>query len=194
MEREPMFNGQWYKYAFSIAPLDALCLDVTPAYSILPDKGVEFVAKFLPKTKFIFIVRSPVERALSQLRMDASRSKNIPKNEDEWIALFNKRRNDIIIRSDYIGNISRWQNAFNPDRLLFIPFGLIGQAPQAFLSEIEKFLILPAVRYPGSEEKVFKTRPINIPRVVEQELRHALKDQVDFLRARFGDDFFQMSR
>ena len=59
----PMFNGNWYKKIFSRAPSSSICIDVTPEYSCLPEEGVRFVAKFLKETKFIYIIRNPLDRA-----------------------------------------------------------------------------------------------------------------------------------
>src|SRR5690606_27826464 len=65
--REPMFTNHWYKLVFAPAPQGARTIDVTPEYSTLPPEGVDFVAKFLPQAKFVYIIRHPVDRAISQL-------------------------------------------------------------------------------------------------------------------------------
>ena len=33
-----------------------LTIDITPEYSTLPEEGVDFIAKFLPEAKFIYII------------------------------------------------------------------------------------------------------------------------------------------
>ena len=49
--------------------------EITPAYSMLPAGGIRRAHAINPELKILFIIRDPVERALSQLRMVAGRRK-----------------------------------------------------------------------------------------------------------------------
>lgn len=78
MTSDPMFTPKWYRQAFAPAPRGMLPLDTTPEYSTLPEAGVDEVAAFLPRAKFIYLLRDPVDRAISQLRMNLARRKVLP--------------------------------------------------------------------------------------------------------------------
>lgn len=44
--------------------------EITPAYSLLPEEGFRAIKYLFPKTKLIFIMRDPIERYYSALKMD----------------------------------------------------------------------------------------------------------------------------
>ena len=70
-----MFHNQWYKRIFAPAPPGAKPMDFTPEYSTLPEGGVTYVADFLPKARILYLIRHPVDRAVSQLRMNLRRAR-----------------------------------------------------------------------------------------------------------------------
>jgi hypothetical protein len=84
--RGKMFHNQWYKRVFAPAPPVAIPMDFTPEYSTLPDEGVDYMARFLPRAKVIYLIRHPVDRAVSQLRMNLQREGRRPQTLAEWMA------------------------------------------------------------------------------------------------------------
>src|SRR5690606_19757405 len=42
--------------------------EVTPAYALLPEAGFKAILELYPEAKFIFIMRDPVDRYLSQIQ------------------------------------------------------------------------------------------------------------------------------
>ncbi|MDT1060264.1 sulfotransferase [Paracoccus sp. CPCC 101403] len=186
--REPMFTNHWYKTVFSPAPDDARIMDVTPEYSTLPAEGVEFVAKFLPEAKFIYIIRHPVDRAISQLKMNLTRGKRTPASVEEWLA---EVENPVLMdRGDYLNYVPRWNAHFGPDRLLYMPFGLIARDPLTFLRRVESFLGLPPHDYNDMGRKVFASaQGLSVPDQARARLREKLEPQFTFLDEAFGKDF-----
>lgn len=184
---KPMFNGTWYKNVFSRAPISSLCLDVTPAYSSISQDGVSFVAKFLGKAKFIYIIRTPLDRALSQLRMEISRT-GIPSTKEEWK---NYATMPVIIsRGDYKSNIPRWSKHFDSSRLLFIPFQQISQSPYEALNKIETFAgLTPFNSYKKATKKAHQSKLVSIPEFVIDILREETMEQDQFLKEYFGTKF-----
>jgi hypothetical protein len=184
----PMFNGNWYKNIFSPAPSSSICLDVTPEYSCLPEEGVRFVAKFLKETKFIFIIRNPLDRAMSQLRMNISR-KGIPSTKEEWVSC--AKLSIIYSRGDYETYIPRWCRYFSQDRILFLPFSEIANNPLGLLREIERFAQLkPYTHYKKAAKIIHKTKFINVPDYINLLLSEKLQDQNEFLKAHFSSEFY----
>lgn len=182
-----IFTNDWYKQVFAPAPRGTRPMDVTPEYSTLPLEGVRFVAGFLPRARFLYLVRDPVDRAVSQLKMNLLREKRRPANRAEWLAeIGNPVLRD---RGDYAAYIPRWQ-AEAGDRLLVLPYGRIAGDPDALLAEVEAFLGLPPWEYRNTTVRVFPTPAgIDVPAAAVAALREMLAPQYDYLRAEFGTGF-----
>ena len=145
MTGDSMFTPRWYRQAFAPAPRGMLPLDTTPEYSTLPDAGVAEMADFLPRAKFIYLIRDPVERAISQLRMNLARKKALPKASQGY--LHHMDDPDLDDRGDYATYLPRWQAHIPPDRLLVLPYGRIASDPVGLMAEIEAFLGLHSFAY-----------------------------------------------
>ncbi|ABV93457.1 hypothetical protein Dshi_1715 [Dinoroseobacter shibae DFL 12 = DSM 16493] len=185
--QQPAFNGTWYKHVFSRAPARQICLDVTPEYCTLPEDGVDFVAKFLREARFIYIIRDPVDRAASQLRMNLTRRKITPKTEKAWM----RHATDPVIahRGDYATYVPRWDARFDDLRLLYLPFGQIAAEPQAVMRRIEAFAGLDRADPWGLDRKFHTTDALDVPEAVIAHFETAFAPQRAFLRDRFGAGF-----
>lgn len=186
--REPMFTNHWYKSVFAPAPAGTHPIDVTPEYSTLPEEGVAFVARFLPEARFIYLIRHPVDRAVSQLKMNLTRAGRRPATLEQWLA---EIEDPVLMdRGDYRSYVPRWDAHFGPDRLLYLPFGMIARDPVGLLRQVEAFLGLPAHDYHGARSKVFASDgSLVVPDPARARLREKLEPQFAFLEARFGADF-----
>jgi len=191
--REPMFTNHWYKTVFSPTPEGGHAIDVTPEYSTLPAEGVEYVAKFLPEAKFIYIIRHPVDRAISQLKMNLTRARRKPASVEDWLA---EVEDPVLMdRGDYMTYVPRWNAHFGPDRLLYMPFGLIASDPLTFLRRVEEFLGLKPFDYREMGKKVFATdRSLSVPDKARARLREKLEGQFTFLDETFGKEFTSQFR
>lgn len=191
--REPMFTNHWYKLVFAPAPQQARTIDVTPEYSTLPPEGVEFVAKFLPQAKFVYIIRHPVDRAISQLKMNLTRARRKPETVDDWLE---EVENPILLdRGDYMTYVPRWNAHFGPDRLLYLPFGMIARDPLGLLRRVENLLDLPPHDYRDLGQKVFASdHALVVPDKARARLREKLEPQFAFLERSFGPDFVRQFR
>lgn len=188
-----MFTNHWYKTIFAPAPAGTRPLDTTPEYSTLPDEGVEHVAALLPRARFIYIIRHPVDRAVSQLKMNLTRKGRRPGDEAAWMREIDDPA--LYERGDYAAYLPRWQARFGPDRLLVLPFGRIAREPLALLAEIERFAALGPHRYRDAGAKVFAAPAgLSVPERVRGALRERLEPQFRFLEGRFGADFMGLLR
>ncbi|MDP0927589.1 sulfotransferase [Paracoccus onubensis] len=181
-----MFHNHWYKRVFAPAPGNAVPMDFTPEYSTLPEEGVEFVAGFLRKVKVIYMIRHPVDRAISQLRMNLRREKRTPKTEADWLE---EVRNPVLYdRGDYAAYLPRWQKHF-PD-MKVIPFGRIAREPGELMDELEEYLGIGPYPYGNLDKKVFANPPgLNPPPAAVALLTERMEPQMEFLRSQFGDKF-----
>lgn len=184
----PAFNGTWYKRVFSRAPRDRICFEATPEYCTLPEDGVDFVAKYLKETRFVWIIRDPLDWALSQIRMAIRRrGTGAPKGPKGWDALVNSL--PITQRGDYACYVPRWKARFDDRRLLFLPYGLVSADPARLIRRVEDFANLDRVATPGLTDRVHASRPVDIPDAIRDRLADALQPQRQFLLREFGAEF-----
>lgn len=186
--RGEMFTNHWYKQVFAPAPEGTQPCDITPEYSTLPDEGVEFVAEFLPRARFIYIIRHPVDRAVSQLKMNLTRKNRKPRGVDAWLAEIE----DPVLydRGDYATYVPRWTSRFGPGRLLILPFGAIAANPGALMRRVEAHCGLEPHSYQNLAAKVFPgNAELSVPAEARAVLRERLQPQFAFIEATFGKDF-----
>ena len=183
----PVFNGTWYKKIFSRAPMRMQCLDATPEYCTLPEEGVDFVAKFLRDARFIYIIRDPVERAISQLRMNLYRRDFTPKNDRAWLRVAQEPA--IENRGDYKAYIPRWKARFDERRLLFLPYGQVANDPHGLMRKVEAFANLEKEDPWGLDKVVHKSKPLEVPDIVRDDFEKRFKEQRAFLNDTFDAEF-----
>lgn len=186
-----MFHNHWYKRVFAPAPEYAMPMDFTPEYSTLPEEGVAFVADFIPKAKIIYLIRHPVDRAISQLRMNLRRENRTPQTLADWLT---EIENPVLQdRGDYATYIPRWRRYF-PDMLL-IPFGRISADPATVMDIVEDYLGIGPYPYSNMRQKVF-ANPAGLeppPEAVEA-LAERMAPQIAFLTEELGELFVAETR
>ena len=187
----PIFTESWYSECFNRPEaIGKSCGEITPAYSTLSEEGVEYVKKFLgPDLKLIYIIRNPLDRAVSHLKMKLTRGKtDAPDN-----ATILKMAHDpeILKNGNYQQNIPRWEKYFPRENFLYLPYKEVRTDPAGFLSQIEDHLAVSRLsKYRGSKERVHKTKEVEIPGNVLAYLKKELAPQNEFLIKRFGEDWF----
>lgn len=189
--RGKMFHNQWYKRVFAPAPPVAIPMDFTPEYSTLPDEGVDYVARFLPRAKVIYLIRHPVDRAVSQLRMNLQREGRRPQTLAEWMAeIDNPVLHD---RGDYASYLPRWQARY--PEMLVLPFGRIARDPHGLMEAVEAHLGIGPWLYSNIAEKVFASRtPLQPPPEAIAALEKRIAPQLAFLADHLGADFVAQTR
>lgn len=188
MTADPMFTQKWYRQAFAPAPRGMLPLDTTPEYSTLPEAGVDEVAEVLPRAKFIYLIRDPVARAVSQLRMNLARKKALPKTPNDYLLHLDDP--ELAERGDYATYLPHWQARIPPDRLLVLPYGRIASDPAGLMAEVEAFLGLEPFRYSKLTEVIHKgAEAVAFPEEGRAILRARFARQYDFLAQNFDRDF-----
>lgn len=184
-----MYSNHWYKRIFAPAPQGVSGMDMTPEYSALPEEAIAFMLKFLPKARFIYLVRDPVDRAVSQMRMNLMREKRLPADRKAWLAEADAPV--LLARGDYASYIPRWQK-YAGKKLLVLPYGTIRRDPLSVMRRIEDFLELDEWQYKGLDQRVFATPDrIQVPDYVRDALKERFSDQYQYLEAAFGTDFLR---
>jgi hypothetical protein len=185
------FTEKWYYRIFDrLEPASSRAIgEITPEYFMLPKEGILYVRKLLGDIKLIITIRHPVDRAISQIKMNAERKELENLNDDKlWFEL---AREDVIYqRADYKIYIPRWLSVFKEKSILFIPFGDIKNRPRKVLDSIENHLFISKFeRYPSLNDKVYATKSFKVPDTIYSYLQERMHDQIVFLENFFGKDF-----
>ncbi|MEO8530276.1 MAG: sulfotransferase [Deltaproteobacteria bacterium] len=136
---------------------EALVADITPAYALLSEERFRQMAT-LGDTRFLYILRDPLARLWSHVRMNATRkSDGAPSLEDATRLLrrtINGREDNIANRSDYGGTLARLTAAVPAAQRLVITFEdlLTGGIPTlcAFLGIAPHLANAERVIHPGT--------------------------------------------
>jgi hypothetical protein len=184
----PLMTRNWYRRVFAPCPNELVGIDVTPEYASIPSEGVVYAKEILgPNLRLIYLIREPVERALSQMRMYIGRRKRVPASLSEWEQILTEP--DLFDRGNYASHVPRWEAVFPKASFLYIPFGRIPRNPLGVLKEVETFCVLPHAEYPNATEAVYQGPAIDFPEQIVERLRDQQSEQVRFIEKRFGKEF-----
>ncbi len=97
--------------------------EMTPAYALLSVDRLRAIAALAPDVRFLYLLRDPVERLWSHVRMIAGRRDPSGQVAAERCAKILNRtiggeETEIVTRSDYAGALERLKAAVSPARLL----------------------------------------------------------------------------
>jgi len=163
--------------------------DMTPAYGQLSETGLGQILKSVPGARFIFLMRDPVERLWSNIRMVAGRQARDPERRAEVakrIARNYVREGDAMLeaRSDYAGMLGRMQAAIPADQLFVGFYERLFSATT--LERICAFLGLTP-REGDYDRRVLASPQIDLPPALGKKLRARLAPQYEFVGSRIGD-------
>jgi hypothetical protein len=190
-----VFSEDWYRRAFDRPEARGKVTgDITPSYCTLPVEGIQYVHALLGNPRLIYIIRDPLDRALSHLRMKAQRRHGKQAgslSKAQWRKLARKTR--IAHRGNYRDYIRNWLSVFERDNMLFIPFGMIRERPLDVMRQVEQHLgISSFAGYSSPNRPAHVTTKVTIPDSVIKRLSEELQPQQAFLREFFDPDFFAM--
>ncbi len=191
---EPPFTPEWYQMMLERPDRNGrLVGEITPAYAeLISDKRLERMSRNLPETKVIYILRHPVDRALSHLRMAAYRAGG-DASETSLHELID-RQAGILSRGACERYLPRWMRYFENSRMKVMPYGEIKRSPRGFMREVESFLGLAPFDGYDLESSVNATRSIDIPSSIHQRLTREVADTLDYIQKYFGPEFLEASR
>ncbi len=101
--------------------------EMTPAYALLPETRLAAMAGMAPDVRFLYLLRDPVERLWSHVRMIAARRDEQGQVTERRSArilrrTFSGAESQIVKRSDYAGALARLTAAVAPAKLLIEVF------------------------------------------------------------------------
>ncbi|WP_411889954.1 sulfotransferase [Yoonia sp. SDW83-1] len=123
--------------------------DMTPNYATLPDETLARMVALSPATKFVFLIRDPLDRLWSHIRMQARRQRQSHEvyekkaNNILYRILNRGQETHILERGDYPGIIRKLRRVVPEDRLLVL--FTENMMRQEGLSQLCSFLGIEAV-------------------------------------------------
>lgn len=114
--------------------------EITPAYAVLPDERVAAIARFAPDLRVFYVVRHPIDRAWSSVRLHVRRNELGP---DELTPGWLRERitgPGVIKRNRYADTVATWQRHFDPEQFLLLPYDLATSAPAEFLARLARHI------------------------------------------------------
>ncbi len=179
---------EWYRTLFDQKG-DRLSGDVSPSYSEVESDDISMIAKGLPRTKFILLIREPVDRLWSALCMDLRKNKLTEEQITNWdtlLPLLNKRLR--VLKSHPSELWKRWSAEIPADRIRFWFFDDICTRPQQVVDEICGFLAIKPG--PGALAANFNSKQgkkkIEMPDHIRMKLTEHYAEEIEACAATFG--------
>lgn len=188
----------WYRDVFSWPVADdVLTGDITPAYMEISENAVAHARELLGDIKILVIVRRPLERELSQLRMWRTKKDSgvpEPETDAEWMHLY-----DVMLkeqtRGGYSTGIPLWQKYFSEKNFFVMPFADVRERPLMLMKEVEDFLEIPNFGlYRMLQKQIHKSKDAVIPQIVIERAMERVAGEEAFLRDRFGEEFYARTK
>lgn len=181
-------TGRYLGYLYGDAEGAKLVGDITPAYALLPEARLREMATLAPVTRFVYLLRDPVARLWSNIRMVAKRQAKAAGDVAQIAAgllrkvLAGEERN-AMARSDYAGAMARLDRAV-PAASLFVGF-YETLFSDASIEKLCRFLGI-APRPGDYGDRVHGGVPVTLEDEARGALSRLLAPQYAAMEARFG--------
>lgn len=160
----------------------AVAGEFTPAYSTLPDEAFERIERLLEKPRYVFVMRNPADRFVSQIR-----HLNRQRLEGDLVARLADP--SYAARSDYAGLLDRLDRKASPERVHVMFYEHLF-APDRHDEECARLCAFLGVAARRGDRR----RQVNAPRTPgartawdRDAVVRALRPQYEAMAARFGD-------
>ncbi|WP_198670421.1 sulfotransferase [Oceanicella sp. SM1341] len=187
---DPGSDDAYLSWLFAGHRGEAVVTDITPSYATLDRAGFARMAAAAPSTRFLFVLRDPVDRLWSSMRMTGGReaaakgtdfAETVRRWYDAVLAGEQPRQSE---RSDYLRTMTELEAAVPAEHILCVFFEELF-APRT-LERITSFLDLPP--HPG--DTVARSNagaPLEIDAERLAAGVAALAPDYEFIAKRFGD-------
>lgn len=164
----------WYKSLFLIKG-DRISGDISPNYGKITAKQISAAATGLPDTRFIFLVREPVDRLWSGASMYVRQKRISAEQITDWATLKPMLSRGGLSTNSYPSRIwTRWSEIIPPERVRFWFFDDIVQQPGKVIDEICNYLSIEPG--PGALPANFNRKKSNEKIPMPNDIRERLND------------------
>ena len=193
----PTANLDWYMAAYSWPVGEGVKKgDITPAYLEIDERHVRYARDLLGPVKIILIVRRPLDRILSQLRMWATRTTrtDVPQDEKEWMDLFLEMTGKTN-RGSYSSGLALWRAHFGAENMLVLPYGDMKTDPRGMIDRIEDHIgVSRHAHYELLTEQIHVTTKLEVAPSTIAAAAALVAAEDDYIRKEFGEAFFQKTK
>lgn len=163
--------------------------DLTPSYCTLDKQTLVEMSSLAPKVKFIFIMRDPIERLWSAIRMRASQ---LTSNHDELPSqcgkivaeLQGKPDHFMLTRSDYKRTITALDSAIEPENIAYVFYEKL--FTNDTLRMLCTFLGIRFKKLQGPTKVIRKGDGVELSDPNKKILHGLINEQYAYLEQRFG--------
>jgi len=179
-------TDDWYRGIFEYATDQDICGEICPCYMSMPTRGIRHVMSINPLVRVLVLVRDPVDRVWSHMRMHTKTGTlNFDLNQ---MLSGNVPLGPYMLYTDYANSIRRWKTMAGEGRFKPIVYDRIGNNPHSVLSEILEFIgVQQAITKTNLAKSVFSGDKVKLPIELRAKLFHDLQPQYDFLHTMFPD-------
>ena len=159
-----------------------LVADITPSYALIPDRLLERMLQISPMTRFVYLIRDPIDRLWSHVRMQARRvlrdGEDFARKAHTILGrVMRGQEQHISVRGDYPATISKLRRVLPGDRL-FIDFAETVFEP-AGLKRLSAFL---GVSFqPAKPQKIHGGHDAPMQKEARSTVAAHLQDQYDWV-------------
>lgn len=184
-------DDEWYGRIFAHAPADRLCGEITPDYCVLPDAGIAHLLRFNPRVKVILLLRDPIARTWSDIKMALRQEEYASMTLDAIWSLPAIHEFD-----NYNNIIERWRSHCHSGNLLVTFLDHIAAAPYVVLENVCRFLQVPFDPgfFPRARDPVHVGQHADMPAGFYETMRNHYRDVMRDLAATFPDPCAQWVR
>jgi len=162
-------------------------MDITPSYALIGAEGFAEILRVWPEARFVYLIRDPVARAWSSLRMaylgqGGKRDRGVPLTRFVRDFLDGKQQH-IHRRNDYAATVRALDAVVPPDQVHYAFYETLF-TPEA-VAALNRFLGVGA--YPADFSSVVRPgQDLTLPAELQAALRAQAAPIYEFLRDRFG--------
>lgn len=200
-------GAEWYSDHFKDATHDQICGDITPYYCFHP-LAPSRIKKLVPRVKIIFLLRDPVDRALSHyfhavrhgfetLPLQTALSAECERLANCDSTFFSSGRNHFshqkhsyLARGHYALQLRRYLQFFRPDQILVLRSEDLFAHPLQVTLRLQKFLGIPNMELPDvATANSGRGEARAVDNQLKTSLRQLFDDDVSFVRRNYGFDW-----
>jgi len=180
-------DDDWYRGIFDFATEQDICGEVCPTYMSIPTRGIRRVMNINPLIRVLVLVRDPVDRIWSYMRMQTTTGAS---GFDLAHILSGNVPMELSMQyTDYANSIRRWKSLSGEGRFRAILYDRIKDEPHLVLDQILDFIGAPkTVPNRDISKRVYPSNQVSLPPELRAKLFRDLKPQYDFLHSMFPEE------
>jgi len=169
-DRNHRHGPDWYRVLMRPLRDDRKSLDFTPEYAFMDETAISECKSLNPTARVLYILRDPLARSISAIRMHTMWETKSRNAEDHTITygpafLARCKRARLLLHNNYIDNVARWRKEY--PEMIILNYEDVAADPVASAEQIVTDCGLTLDALSVSERSVFeqRARRINWPTV-----------------------------